>query len=255
MTASGKNDPSIKANLSLSIYGERLDISVDIPTGQTRTRKMLPMFQSVCGSIVGSVVKHAEKDGRSVSCTAGCGACCRQMVPISPTEAMHLKQVVDKMPDEQRLGIIGRFEDGKAAMNKAGLLERLSAEVKPKGAGYKKLGLSYFDQGVACPFLENESCSIHPDRPLVCREYLVVSPAENCARRNGQPIEALKIPAEASKALTALNGPVSFTNWIPLILALEWAESNPEETATRRGTEIAREFFGHLTRNDIPEAP
>jgi Fe-S-cluster containining protein len=32
-----------------------------------------------------------------------------------------------------------------------------------------------------CPFLEDESCSIHPDRPLVCREYLVTSPAELCA--------------------------------------------------------------------------
>jgi hypothetical protein len=33
----------------------------------------------------------------------------------------------------------------------------------------------YFLQGVACPFLEAESCGIHPDRPLACREYLVTS--------------------------------------------------------------------------------
>ncbi|HEY5241787.1 MAG TPA: YkgJ family cysteine cluster protein [Polyangiaceae bacterium] len=28
---------------------------------------------------------------------------------------------------------------------------------------------------VSCPFLEEESCSIHPDRPPICREYLVTS--------------------------------------------------------------------------------
>ncbi len=39
----------------------------------------------------------------------------------------------------------------------------------------------YFHLGIACPFLEDESCSIHADRPISCREYLVTSPAVNCA--------------------------------------------------------------------------
>ncbi|HLA94698.1 MAG TPA: YkgJ family cysteine cluster protein [Pyrinomonadaceae bacterium] len=216
---------------------------------------MLPVFQSVCGSVVESVVKHAANLGRSVSCTAGCGACCRQMVPISPTEVVHLKGVVDKMPSQKRSEVTTRFDAAKTAMHDAGLLERLRAEGKPKGAEYKTLGLEYFEQGVACPFLEDESCSIHPDRPLVCREYIVVSPAVNCSRQNGQPIEVLKIPAEVSKALTAIEGSGDFTNWVPLILALEWAESNPSDLTKRPGTEIARAFFSNLTRSEIPTPP
>ena len=38
------------------------------------------------------------------------------------------------------------------------------------------LGREYFQLGIPCPFLEEESCSIYHDRPITCREYLVTSP-------------------------------------------------------------------------------
>ena len=45
-----------------------------------------------------------------------------------------------------------------------------------------------------CPFLEEESCSIHPDRPLVCREYLVTSPAELCAGPTQEGVTPVAVP-------------------------------------------------------------
>lgn len=55
------------------------------------------------------------------------------------------------------------------------------------------------------------------------------------------------MPSEASKALTSIDGPTEFTNWVPLILALEWAEQNPETETPRPGTDIAARFFETLT--------
>ena len=175
------------------------------------------------------------------------------MVPISKTEARRLAQLVTEMPEERRNVVRGRFAAAVHRFSDAGLIGKLRAEPKPSGSEYKQLGLAYFDEGVACPFLEDESCSIHPERPLVCREYLVVSPAENCARKNGLPIEVVKMPLEASKALTAIDDEDDrhFTNWIPLVIALEWTEQNPDESTPQPGTAIAEKFIKKLVGSDV----
>ncbi|MCC6539421.1 MAG: YkgJ family cysteine cluster protein, partial [Bryobacterales bacterium] len=74
----------------------------------------------------------------------------------------------------------------------------------------------FFALGIACPFLENESCSIHPDRPLICREHLVNTPAEWCAEPDRHPIRALPIV----RADTAVARAFENERWVPLIDAL-----------------------------------
>ncbi len=241
------------AEIRLSVYGEPVTISVNIPTRHTTTRRMLPIFREACHRVVEGAVNHAENNGRTVSCKAGCGACCRQLVPIAPSEAHLLKELVNDLPPDRKAQIEGRFENARSRLEQAGLLQTLSAAEKPVDSEYKRLGLEYFALGVPCPFLENESCSIHQDRPLVCREYLVVSPAENCARTNGEPIEVLKIPGKASKALLAIDDAEDkkLRNWVPLVLALEWAEKNPKASPARPGTEIAERFIRELAGTNV----
>src|SRR5262249_11986502 len=108
---------------------------------------------------------------------------------------------------------------------------------------------AYFRAGVACPFLEEESCSIHPDRPLACREYLVTSPAENCSHPTEETVHMIPIPSGGGKAVRALDRQTSpgRAGWVPLILALEWAETHPEEPAALTGPQLLEEFFKRLT--------
>ena len=233
----------------MSVYGEPVKVAVEIPLGPATLRRMLPVFRRACGSVVAAAVAQVENRGREVSCAAGCGACCRQLVPISPTEAHLLSDLVDRMPPERRAAVIERFAAAIRAFTEAGLIDGLRDEVKPTDETYREFALKYFGLGIPCPFLENESCSIHPDRPLVCREYLVVSPPENCARTNGQPVEVIRIPGESSKALTDMSGGENFSNWVPLALALEWAAAHPNSERPRPGEELAREFFNRLARN------
>ena len=114
-----------------------------------------------------------ERSGASISCRAGCGACCRQVVPITETEARHVRDLVEAMPEPRRQQIRERFAAGRQRLEDAGLLETFQhpTEIPDRVAA----GMEYFRLGIACPFLEDESCSIHPDRPLSCREYLVAN--------------------------------------------------------------------------------
>ena len=75
---------------------------------------------------------------------------------------------------------------------------------------------AYFALGIPCPFLEEESCSIHPDRPLVCREYLVTSPAELCAGPTQEGVTPVPVP-KVSLAARGLQD--EREEWFPLALS------------------------------------
>jgi Fe-S-cluster containining protein len=177
-------------------------------------------------------------------------------VPVSETDARRLRELVAEMPEDRRKAVLKRFEDAKQRIAAAGLLERLQSPEQIVGDEFRKFGLAYFHQGVACPFLEEESCSIHQERPLVCREYLVVSPPENCARQTNKPIQVLSMPAEVSMAARRLGRgaeEVPEDHWVPLILALDWADAHREEPS-RPGPEIMREVFAGLVKKEMPSS-
>ena len=84
------------------------------------------------------------------------------------------------MPEPRRTEVRARFADAVAKIEAAGLLPEARAFDSLPDEQYLALHPRYFALQIACPFLEDESCSIYSQRPLVCREYLVTSPAEYC---------------------------------------------------------------------------
>src|SRR5262245_43053958 len=59
--------------------------------------------------------------GKCVSCKAGCGACCRQLVCVSSAEAEMLRREVETMPEQQRDEIKARFATAESKLRAAGL--------------------------------------------------------------------------------------------------------------------------------------
>jgi hypothetical protein len=119
-----------------------------------------------------------------------------------------------------------------------------------------EVGMGYFDRGIPCPFLEEESCSIYGVRPLVSREVLVTSPAEHCACPRAGTVKRVKMPLKAWTAMAAFDevpAGARYIRWVPLILAPEWAEAHPEEQPQRPGPELPEGFFERLTGGRRPE--
>ena len=77
--------------------------------------------------LVGMGVRSAQQEGRTVSCRAGCGACCRQPVPVSLPEAFLLYEVVAGQPLEQRERTLARFEAAKEVLQANGFGDRFKA--------------------------------------------------------------------------------------------------------------------------------
>lgn len=251
---------TVVAEVSITLGDRRLDAKVSAPAGPTRLVDLLPLAHQLAGAVVGAAVEDAVAAGETISCKKGCGACCRQLVPISQVEARRLAQLVEELPEPRRAQVRARFAEGLKSLEEAGLLNKLRAREHwdPDGAELDRTGLEYFRLGISCPFLEEESCSIHPDRPVTCREYLVTSPAEHCARPTRENINTVRIPLKVWPALAKFDHMTPggrFVRWVPLILILDWALENPDEPPPRPGGELLKEMIEHLTGQSLPAPP
>lgn len=248
---------TVTANVKLNLAGTPMEAEITVPTAPFPLPMLLPTFRSLAESIIGQAVEDAGAEGLTVSCRSGCGACCRQLVPISEIEARRILELVEGFPEPRRSAVLARFAEARRRLHAAGLLDRL---LKPEAFADDQLrpvALDYFREGVACPFLEDESCSIYEERPIACREYLVTSPAEHCAKPSPETVHCVKLAAKVSRAVNRIGQDPAgrFVRWVPLILALEWAEAHPDDLPPRPGPEWLREFFEHLTDNKIPAPP
>ncbi len=221
------------AVLRLAVGALRLSHPITVPSRNVPATEVVPALQG----LVNAVVEAAEM-GKAISCRKGCGACCRQLVPISRTEGERLLHLLEGMPQARRDALAGRFAAAEAAIEAAGLADR-------KGRADRELSTAYFALGVPCPFLEDESCSIHADRPLVCREYLVTSPPERCAGPGQEGVTPVPVP---KLSLAARRLEDDGDDWFPLALLLRWGRTRSPGGATRTGPEWIQRFLQRIGR-------
>lgn len=255
----------LSGDLKLNIGGEMFEMNLTIPATAVKPQRMLPVFQKLTNEIVARGIQRSAEAGKPISCKAACGACCRQPLLISEAEAFNLAALVESMPEERRDRIKQRFADGREHFEKLDWFNRFD-DMSERGKGgaseqlrrdFISLLTEYIAQNIPCPFLEDESCSIYEDRPLVCREYLVTSPSENCAAPRPDNTAKLQIAGQASKAFASLvkTGNSEKPSELMLIRLLEFAETHAEQFEAKIGPAWADGFFSLLTNKRAPGMP
>ena len=94
----------------LAVGDERIPVEVTVPAGLLAVEDVLPIFHGLSSLFATRATERAEAGGREISCRAGCGACCRQLVPVAPAEARALAQLVEAMPEARREQVRRRFD-------------------------------------------------------------------------------------------------------------------------------------------------
>ncbi len=245
------DSPSVKATFSLPVGGAALEASVQLPARRTTLTELLPIVQNIENAIIAKVADEARAAGSPISCRAGCGACCRQLVPVSLFEAEALTDWLNSLPEERLAVLRERFHHALSALRDAGVIDSiLDDNWRLDEEHSTKLAVDYFHAGVACPFLESESCSIHPMRPLSCREYMVTSPPELCQDPSVYSVAGVQLPLRISRALYAFGEQIEEhgRGWIPLVFLLAWGKggARPGESVADNGPELFRKFLGKV---------
>jgi Fe-S-cluster containining protein len=234
----------LTATLRLAVGDLRIAHPITVPTAPVPATEVIPALQG----LVNAVVSAAEV-GKAISCRKGCGACCRQLVPISRTEGERLLDLIDGLPAARREAVVARFAAAAETLGQGGLAPSLLDPAQRAGKSDRDLSVAYFAQHIACPFLEDESCSIHLDRPLVCREYLVTSPAELCAGPTQDGVTPVAVPkvSPAARGLEENRPDVdTLPRWFPLALLMEWAKTRQRGATRRPGPAWVQRFVQRI---------
>lgn len=202
---------------------------VNVDKGPMGLADLVPLALQLTDLLTGRAVKREAQAGRAVSCRAGCGACCRQMVPLSPPEAFYLMDMIDSFPAESRKTVLDRFDPIVAELERRDMIEPLLASEYSDDIAMASAKV-YFSMQQPCPFLVDESCSIHPHRPVACREFNVTSPAAWCADAFENEVEKIHMPLPLSAPLARLTARLAGTDvrLIPLTLAPRWVAAHRE---------------------------
>lgn len=190
------------------------------------------------------VERGAKLRGRPASCRKGCAACCRQLVTVSPPEALLLLDTIDTLPGERREQLLARFEQMERRIDEAGLLDGLLRLNDPAltEEDHFRLAGEFHARSLPCPFLERDLCGLYATRPAACREYLVSTPPARCDDPFRQVIEPLPVALPLRDALASLAADVtnSEIELVPLPLLPRWGRKGGHEALRRRRWRVRR---------------
>lgn len=227
------------AKVHLTVLGRDREVALQVPVGPTPLSSVMPLARAITAAVSSSAEEQAAAQGRTPSCAKGCGSCCRHLVPVSAVEAQALAAYVERQPSHRKDRLKKRFAAAVQRLEQEGLLDarapkgrdhlvaHLLAHAGPADASardaWDHVSRRYFGLQIPCPFLEDESCSAYAERPIACREYSAVTPAEFCKELSDR-VQILPRPLDMGKALARLESELNGTEQkqVPLVLSLEW---------------------------------
>lgn len=119
---------------------------LSFPQDERRQPWLAPLLEAyhLIDQGVAEGIDRAVLHGRQLACAKGCATCCRAhtTIPVYPLEL---------------IGIYWFVSEHLVEPGRGRLREQLRSHVS----------------GGPCPFLVDESCSIHPLRPMACRQFNV----------------------------------------------------------------------------------
>jgi hypothetical protein len=155
------------------------------------------------------------------------------------------------LPAERRAELEQRFHRALSMLRDAGVIDKiLNSDWALGQEQATRMAIDYFHAGVPCPFLEDECCSIHPIRPLSCREYIVTSPPELCKDPSVYNVSGVPIPVKLSRALYVFGQQMEHDprGWVPLVFLLAWGKSGakPGDFVSGTGKEVLGRFLDQV---------
>ena len=168
-------------DLKLEIHKEIVTAKIAVKDCPARLADIVPMARMLSAKINQAVYKHAIYNGLSIPCRQECANCCYLLIILSVPEALRLAEELMLMP-------LSKYEDLKRHWDSTGnhIREKLPKNLFPRNSNYiaypnlKIFSNWYTKQRKACAFLQDNMCSIYEQRPLVCRDFMVMGSSSQC---------------------------------------------------------------------------
>ena len=132
-------------------------MTIPLPTTITSADQLydhMRDYYEVLDSRIGEYIDHEKL---AVACHKGCGICCHIKLDVNAHEILYLAQYINnELSPEMR--------------------DRVIIDLKKSADAIAPLSTrDHFLGRYKCGFLQNNSCSVHPARPSMCRKFNSVS--------------------------------------------------------------------------------
>ncbi len=213
---------------------------------------MVPFTHFIADQIVKTAIDHSSLP---VTCTKGCGVCCNQLVPLSIPELFFIVEQLQKMPPQQRFPLLSRFDTIEKQLIANYFIDQLRNIDQSKND--RTIAQHYFNLNLQCPFLDQQACTIHPWRPVVCREFNALSDPKLCADPFNNKISSISYPQRPSSILAKLFSKVTDTapTLIPMPLLFESFEQHQtHSSSTWQSTFLAQTILDIAFGKNSPDS-
>ena len=209
----------LKANLP--VFDRTLQLNIEVPDRRVRLSGIVPLARSVCDKIVAAAVANAEAEGKTITCSKGCSACCcRYLVGMSEPEAFRLIEDIQALPGARRRQMLQGFLEMGQMAERTGIYEIINSRLAGKidsQEGIELLKGWWSHKHLPCPILRADICSMYPLRPTACRQFVAVSDPSLCAsKRPG----LVRMPLTVYQALAQLAAKLEDTASGPRVVIL-----------------------------------
>jgi len=213
-----------------------------------RLAELVPQALALADLLVRRAIEHEARDGRPISCRRGCAACCRHPVPLSMPEVFFVADRVNALAAREQTARVARFRAAEGQLERLGVARIWLGDDYDDARAYDA-ALELLRRRFDCPFLDEETCAVHPDRPLRCREYNVTSPAAWCSDSERHAVQAVAVGTPLSTPLARLAAERTGTplRLVPLALALRFTEQHRDlAERTWPGPDLFQGFLDHF---------
>ena len=218
------------ATLRLKVGDLAIAHPLTVPNAAVPATAVLPALQGLVNEVVGA----AEARQQAISCRKGCGACCRQLVPISRTEGEACSRWSRRCPRSgaRRCARASRRRRRRSA--RAGLAER-------GGGATGRCRSRYFALRRALPVPRGGKL-LDPSRPAAGLPRVSRHLAGRAVRRAGAGRRDAGAGAEALARRARTAGGAG-DDWFPLAMLMAWGRDAPGGGKRRPGTEWVQRFL------------
>ena len=234
-------------NCRIPLRTDSLSLTIQVADRPARPSDLVPLARAMSDRITDACVREARQAGLCVPCRKGCSTCCHFLTAVSAPEAMRLSEDIKSLGGKQERTLLAACLDASKLI--------LNAPPPPPGSGdgpdehLRRLSRWYASLDLACHFLTDNACSIYANRPIACREFVVVSSPGQCGPEG--TASSLDLPIRMSECMHELACQVAQADQPTLMLPLArlWAQTNPANAQlTRPADELVERLLHVVSR-------
>lgn len=216
-------------NLKIRVNCETVTAKIAVKDCPATLADVVPTARMLSAKINQAIDRHAINSGISIPCQQGCANCCHLLIILSVPEALRLAEELILMPLSE-YEKLRRYWDSISNF----IREQLPMNSLPRNLNYidypnlRAISNWYTKQRKPCVFLQDNICAIYEQRPLVCRDFIIMGSSSQCQLGKVSVKTAVKTSPSMSYVLRQLASEFEYKGQKIVFLhnLFNWYEEN-----------------------------